>query len=84
MVNGVAALQNRHLTCGLEQVRKADRAILPHGVLYTCVRLPDLIGIATPASVAMEIVFAAAHSADATVPAMEDLLLVSLVIPELA
>jgi len=84
LVDGVAALQNRDLHRGLEQVLQANRAILMHGLLHASVRAPYLVRIATPTSVAMEEFVPASHATYATTAAMEDLLLDPLVIPEVA
>lgn len=82
LVNRMAALQDGDLNCRLKQVLDADRAVLVHGILHTRVRVANLVGIATPTGVTVEIVFAPAHATDATLLAVENLLLNAVVIPE--
>lgn len=77
-------LQDCHLNRGLKQVLQADRAILMHGVLDTRVRVKDLVRVATATSVAMEIIVATTDAADATSLAVENLLLHTIIIPEVA
>mmetsp|Transcript_45400 Transcript_45400/g.82997 ORF Transcript_45400/g.82997 Transcript_45400/m.82997 type:complete len:85 (-) Transcript_45400:406-660(-) len=84
MVDGMAALENGHLTCGLEEIRKADWAVLPHGILHARVRLSDLVRVATPARIAVKVVLTAAYSAYSALPAVENLFVMPFVIPELA
>jgi len=68
----------------LEEVLKADRTILVHGVLHARVGVSNLVGIAAPTGVAVEVVLSPAHAADTAFLAVKNLLLNSIVIPEVA
>jgi len=81
-VYGVPALQDGHLCRGLEEVLQTDWAVLVHCVLDARVRVTDLIGVATATRITVEEVLAATHTADAALVAVEDLLLDTLVVPE--
>lgn len=55
-----------------------------HGVLHARVGVPNLIGIARPASITMEVVFTPSHATDPASLAVENLLLISIVVPQVA
>merc|ERR1719191_2723305 len=55
-----------------------------HSVLHTCVRISDLVRVAAPASVAMEVVLAATNTAYSALGAMEYQFLNAVIIPEFA
>jgi hypothetical protein len=80
----MAALQDGDLHSGLEKVLETNRAILMHGVLYAHVRLSDLVRVATPTSVAVEVVLATTNPAYSALVAVEDQFLDALVVPEVA
>lgn len=55
-----------------------------HRILDARVRCPNLVGVAAPARVAVEVILLAANTANATLVAMKNLLLHPLVVPEIA
>lgn len=75
-------LQDSNLDGRLEEILNADRAILVHGILHANVRVADLVGIAAATGVTVEKVLATTHAADTTLRTMKNLLLDSIVVPE--
>lgn len=65
-MNRVAALQHADVLRGVEQILKADRAVVMHCSFHTAVRVLQDIAVATPACVAVKEVVCTASSAYAT------------------
>lgn len=84
LVYGVPALQDCNLHGRLEKVLHTDWAILMHGVFHAGVRVPDLVWVAAATGVAVEIVFPSPNATDPALGAVEDLLLDTIVVPEVA
>lgn len=84
LMDRVPTLQDGHLEGRLKEVLETHRAILPHGVLHAYVRVPNLVRVATTASITMEVVIAATNPADSTSRTMENLFLDAFVVPEVA
>lgn len=84
LVDGVSALQDRYLRCGLEKVLQAHGTVAPHCVLHANVGILDLRRITGAAGVAMEVVFTTANAAESAFFTVEDLLPQAVIVPKVA
>mmetsp|Transcript_3146 Transcript_3146/g.6552 ORF Transcript_3146/g.6552 Transcript_3146/m.6552 type:complete len:214 (+) Transcript_3146:294-935(+) len=82
LMDGVSALQDRHLRCGLEKVLQAHGAVAPHCILHANVGILDLRGITGAAGIAMEVVFTSTNTAKSAFCTVEHLLPQTVIVPK--